>query len=113
MVATIARVFGGPLVLAAVADPLALTQVIVGGTAVFLGVSFIASGAPRIYDASRTMTFDDVERGYETHNGESAYVERVTGSSETRWSRPVAIRATITGLGLCTGGLLIGLLLRF
>jgi len=105
-------VFGGPLVYVAMGDPRALTGAVVGGTAVFLGLSFIASGAPRIYDASRTMTYDDVEHGYANHDGESVYVERVTGSSETTWSRPVAIRATITGLALCTVGLVIGLWLR-
>ena len=112
-VLAVLAVFGGPLVYAGAVDPLALGPAICGGTAVFLGTSFVASGAPRIYDPSRTMTFDEVERGYERHDGQPVYVERVTGSSETRWSRAVAIRATVTGVGLCIAGLLVGLLLRF
>ena len=112
VVAAIA-VFGGPLIYLGYTQPMLLAQLIVGGTFVFLGVSFVASGAPRIYDPSRTMTVDHVERGYARHDGDAVYVERVTGSSEVRYSRSLAIRATVTGIALCTGGLLFGLLVRF
>lgn len=112
-VVAVVGIFGGPLIYLGYTQPLLLPQLIVGGTFVFLGTSFVGSGAPRIYDPSRSMTVDHVERGYARHDGSSVQVERVTGSSEVRYSRSLAIRATVTGIALCVGGLLVGLLVRF
>lgn len=109
----VALLFGGPLVYRGMHDgPMALAWTITGGTFVFLGASFVYSGAPRIYDPSRSETFDDVQRGYGRVDGEQVYIEQATGTSEMHYSRPLAIRATVTGLVVCTAGLLFGLFFR-